>query len=111
MVQSMLDDQKYFIEQVFLPAVDKYKPDVIVLAGDIFDRSIAPVPAIDLFEQTLYRISERNIPLIAISGNHDSPERLLPASRLLRASGIYLANSMRDFLEPVVSGNQFFPVQ
>ena len=101
MVQSMLDDQKYFIEQVFLPAVDKYKPDVIVLAGDIFDRSIAPVPAIDLFEQTLYRISERNIPLIAISGNHDSPERLLPASRLLRASGIYLANSMRDFLEPV----------
>lgn len=101
MVQSMLDDQRYFIEHVFLPALDEYKPDVIVLAGDIFDRSIAPIPAIDLFEQTLYSIAERKIPLIAISGNHDSPERLLPGSRLLRASGIYLANSMGDFLAPV----------
>lgn len=101
MVQSMLDDQRYFIENDFLNALDRYQPDVIVLAGDIFDRSIAPISAIALFEETLYKVAERGIPLIAISGNHDSPERLIPAARLLRSSGIYLANSMSDFLEPI----------
>ena len=101
MVQSMLDDQQYFIEQVFLRALDEYKPDVIVLAGDIFDRSIAPIPAIALFEETLYQVAERGIPLIAVSGNHDSPERLIPAARLLRSSGIYLANALRDLSEPI----------
>ena len=101
MVQSMLDDQQYFIEQVFLRALDEYKPDVIVLAGAIFDRSIAPVPAIALFEETLYQVAERGIPLIAVSGNHDSPERLIPAARLLRSSGIYLANALRDLSEPI----------
>lgn len=88
MAQSMLDDQKYFIRNAFLNALDEYRPDVIVLAGDIFDRGVAPVPAIELFEETLYSIAERGIPLIAISGNHDSPERLIPAARLLRSSGI-----------------------
>lgn len=100
-LQSMLDDQEYYIDNVFLPALDSYSPDVIILAGDIFDRSIAPVQAISLFERTLYRVAERGIPLIAVSGNHDGPERLLPAARLLRKSGIYLANSMEDFLSPV----------
>ena len=101
LVQSMLDDQRYFIENVFLKALDEYRPDVIVLAGDIFDRSIAPIPAIELFEDTLYAVAQRHIPLIAISGNHDSPERLIPAARLLRSSEIYLANSIQDFFEPI----------
>ena len=101
MVRPMLDDQRHFIENVFLPALDKHAPDVIVLAGDIFDRSIAPIPAIDLFEKALYRIAEKGIPLIAVSGNHDSAGRLLPASRLLRSSGIYLAHSVSDILEPI----------
>lgn len=101
MVQSMLDDQRYFIENIFLKALDEYRPDVIVLAGDIFDQSIAPIPAIELLEETLYAVASRKIPLIAISGNHDSPERLIPAARLLRSSGIYLANSIDDLLEPI----------
>lgn len=101
LVQSMLEDQRYFIENVFLNTLDKYRPDVIVLAGDIFDRSIAPVSAIALFEELLYKVAERKIPLIAISGNHDSPERLIPAAKLLRSSGIYLANAMSDFPEPI----------
>ena len=87
-VQSMIDDQRYFIEQVFLPALDQYAPDVIVLAGDIYDRSIAPVAAITLFEDTLYAVAQRGIPLVAVSGNHDSADRLLPAANILRAAKI-----------------------
>ena len=100
-VQSMIDDQRYFIEQVFLPALDQYAPDVIVLAGDIYDRSIAPVAAITLFEDTLYAVAQRGIPLVAVSGNHDSADRLLPAAKLMRSAGIHLANTMEDFLHPV----------
>ncbi len=100
-VQSMIDDQRYFIEHVFLPALDAYAPDVIVLAGDIYDRRIAPVPAIELFEQTLYAAADRGISLLAISGNHDSAERLIPGARLMWGAGIYLANGIEYFLEPI----------
>ncbi len=100
-VQSMIDDQKYFIEKIFLPTVDNYSPDAVVLAGDIYDRSIAPVAAISVFENALYALAERKIPLIAISGNHDSAERIMTASRLLNSAGIYLANSVNDFFRPI----------
>lgn len=113
-VQPMIDDQKYFIENIFLPAIDEYTPDAIVLAGDIYDRSIAPVAAISLFEDMLYTVAERRIPLIAISGNHDSAERIIPAAKLMRSAGIYLANSVDDFFRPIDitandgSGARFF---
>lgn len=116
LAQSMLEDQQYFIEQCFLPALDEYRPDVIVLAGDIYDRSIAPLPAIALFEYTLYEVARRGIPLIAIAGNHDSAERLLPAARLMRSAGIYLANTISDCFSPIDikaadgSAARFFPL-
>ena len=115
-VQSMIDDQQYFIRQVFLKTLDERRPDVIVLAGDIYDRSIAPLPAIALFEETLYEAARRNIPLIAVSGNHDGAERLLPAARLMRSAGIWLANTMEDFFSPIDltardgSRARFFPL-
>lgn len=115
-VQSMIDEQRYFIEHIFLKALDERHPDVIVLAGDIYDRSIAPIAAISLFETTLYEVARREIPLIAVSGNHDSAERIIPAAKLMRKSGIYLANSMDDFFAPIDitaadgSRARFFPL-
>lgn len=115
-VQSMIDDQKYFIEEIFLSTIDEYKPDAIVIAGDVYDRSIAPVAAISLFEDMLYAVAERRIPLIVISGNHDGAERIIPAAKLMRSSGIYLANSVDDFFCPIdITANdgsraRFFPL-
>ncbi len=115
-VRSMIDDQRYFIENIFLKAIDEHSPDVIVLAGDIYDRSIAPISAIGLFEDMLYSVAERGIPLIAISGNHDGAERIMPASKLMRSAGIYLANSVNDFFAPIDitakdgSRARFFPL-
>ena len=51
--RSLLEDQEYFIKQVFLPAVDREQPDFVILAGDIYDRQIAPVEAIRLFDWTV----------------------------------------------------------
>ena len=47
--RSLLEDQAYFIDQVFFPALERHRPDCVILAGDIFDRQIAPVEAIRLF--------------------------------------------------------------
>ena len=101
MAQSMTDDQRMLIETSFLPALDRWQPDVIVMAGDVFDRSIAPVEAIRLWEDTLYAVAERGIPMLIISGNHDGADRLIPAARLMRQAGIYLARSLSDFSYPI----------
>jgi len=65
--------------------------DGLLLAGDIYDRSVPPVEAVALFDRFLAELAERSIPLFAISGNHDSPERIAYGSRLLDRSGIHLS--------------------
>lgn len=100
--RSLLPDQEYFIKQVFLPAIDREQPDFVILAGDIYDRQIAPVEAIRLFDWTVDQIAQRNIPFFLISGNHDGAERLCVGARLLRKSGVYLAAKLEDAFEPVL---------
>ena len=89
---SMTEDQAWLLENRFLPLVDEEKPDVILLSGDVYDRSYPPEEAVELFDRMTEEIvGKRKIPFIIISGNHDSAERLaepapLPAGTLyLRA--------------------------
>ncbi|MBQ9993675.1 MAG: exonuclease SbcCD subunit D, partial [Clostridia bacterium] len=99
--RSMLDDQRYFIDNIFIPTIAEQSPDAIILSGDIFDRAIAPVAALELFDDLLTRIAETGIPFIAITGNHDGAQRLSLGSRLMRQSGIYIFTSLSDCLTPV----------
>ena len=72
----MTEDQRYILSE-FLRAVDEEKPDVIILAGDLYDRSLPPVDAVNLLDDVLQElIIKRKTPVIAIAGNHDSPTRL-----------------------------------
>ncbi|MBQ9993887.1 MAG: exonuclease subunit SbcD [Clostridia bacterium] len=91
--RSMLDDQRYFIDNIFIPTITEQSPDAIILSGDIFDRAIAPVAALELFDDLLTRIAETGIPFIAITGNHDGAQRLSLGSRLMRQAGIYIFTS------------------
>lgn len=100
--RSLLEDQEYFIKQIFLPAIDQEKPDFVVLAGDIYDRQIAPVEAIRLFDWTVSEIAQREVPFFLIAGNHDGADRLCVGARLLRKSGIYLTAKLEDAFEPVL---------
>lgn len=98
----MTEDQRYILQQ-FIEAIDKEKPDVIIIAGDLYDRAIPPVDAVDLLDDTLAEIVlKREIPVIAISGNHDSPTRLQFGSKLMQDAGLYLAGEMRAELKPVI---------
>ena len=72
----MTEDQQYILKQ-FIEAIDTEKPDAIIIAGDLYDRAIPPVDAVDLLDDTLAEIVlKRGIPVLAIAGNHDSPTRL-----------------------------------
>ena len=87
---SMLEDQVYIISKI-ISIIDDKKPDGIILAGDIYDKPIPPAEAVELFDDFLYKLSQRNIKVFIISGNHDSAERIAFGSRLFDKSGIYLS--------------------
>ena len=100
--RSLLPDQEHFIQNVFLPAIRSEHPDLVMIAGDLFDRQIAPVEAIRLFDGFLTEMSALHIPLALISGNHDGAERIAIGTGLLRQSGIYIGTSIEDVFHPAV---------
>ena len=73
---SLLDDQRHVLNQI-VELVDSKKVDVVLIAGDIYDRQVPPSNAIKLLDDVLNHILEElNVPVIMIAGNHDGPERL-----------------------------------
>lgn len=101
--KSLLDDQRYFIEQFFYPLLDREQPDAVILAGDIFDRQIAPVEALRLFDGFVSELcGHRGIPLVAVSGNHDGADRLGLGRELLGRGGFHIASRLDAQSEPFV---------
>ena len=99
---SMTEDQEWLLNNRFLPLVDEEKPDVILLSGDVYDRSYPPEEAVELFDRMTEEIvGKRKIPFIIISGNHDSAERRAVASRLLKWQGLYIFGPLTR-LSPVI---------
>lgn len=99
---SMTEDQEWLLNNRFLPLVDEEKPDVILLSGDVYDRSYPPEEAVELFDRMTEEIvGKRKIPFIIISGNHDSAERLAVASLLLKWQGLYIFGPLTR-LSPVI---------
>ena len=99
--RSLMDDQRHFVRQSLLPALDEYKPDALLIAGDLYDRQIASVDAIHLFDELIDALCERNIPAVIISGNHDSPDRIAVGKSLLARHGIHIITELKDTFTPV----------
>lgn len=109
--RSLMDDQRHFVRQSLLPALDEYKPDALLIAGDLYDRQIASVDAIHLFDELIDALCERSIPAVIISGNHDSPDRIAVGKSLLARHGIHIITELKDAFTPVEIGNiQIFPL-
>lgn len=87
---SMLEDQAYILEQI-ADIITQEAVETVILAGDIYDKSIPPVEAVLLLDHFLNRLVERKCTVLAISGNHDSPERLTYGQKLLARGGVHLA--------------------
>ena len=86
----LAEEQAALLDWV-LATAEEVEADGILLAGDIYDRSVPPVEAVTLFDAFLTRLKGMGIPLFAISGNHDSPERISYGSALFRENGIHFS--------------------
>lgn len=100
--RSLLPDQAHLIRSIFLPLAEREHPDAVLLAGDVYDRSVAPAAAIALFDEALTKLSEMGIPLVVISGNHDGAARMAVGASLLRKNGVVIAAGRKDCFSPVV---------
>lgn len=87
---SMIEDQKYILNQI-LEIIEKQQPDGVILAGDIYDKTIPSAEAVEVFDDFLAALARRELAVFMISGNHDSAERLSFASRILKSSRIYIS--------------------
>ena len=107
----MTDDQRHALLQ-FIEIIEEEKPDAVVIAGDLYDRSVPPTEAVDLLDEILYTINVKmNIPIVAISGNHDSAERLSFGSSWYRHSQLYIQGKLTKTCEPVhIKGVNFYCV-
>ena len=107
---SLIDDQKFILEEILCLA-EQESPDAVVIAGDIYDRAVPSAEAVELFDGFLRAISERHIPVLCISGNHDSPERIAFGASLMTPSGVYLSPVYNGFVEPVTLSDAFGEVR
>lgn len=108
---SMIEmgDQPYWMEQL-LKKADELKPDAVVISGDVYDRAVPSKEAVNMFDDLLTRFSERNIPVLIISGNHDSGTRLAFADKLLCNQGIYLSGEVKKEVKCVTLQDTYGPV-
>lgn len=106
---SLIDDQEAILEQIVTLAVT-HKPDAVVLAGDIYDKSIPSGEAVTLFDDFLTALAGQGMQVLIVSGNHDSPERLHFGSRLMTQNGVHLAGLFSGHLQRVVLEDDLGPV-
>lgn len=98
---SLIDDQRFVLQQLIQWVRDE-QPDAVIIAGDIFDRSVAPATAIELLDEVLSELChELNTAVIMIAGNHDSAERLRFGATHLRKAGLHILTRLEDITTPV----------
>lgn len=106
---SMLEDQAHILRQI-LAILDDEQPDGVLIAGDVYDKSVPSVEAVELLDGFLTELRARGVPVLLISGNHDSPERLAFGGRVMDSCGIHISPVYDGALAPVTLHDEFGPV-
>lgn len=106
---SMLEDQAHILRQI-LAILDGEQPDGVLIAGDVYDKSVPSVEAVELLDGFLTELRTRGVPVLLISGNHDSPERLAFGGRVMDSCGIHISPVYDGALAPVTLQDAFGPV-
>ena len=107
---SMLDDQRYILKQI-LEHIAEEHPDVVILAGDIYDKPLPPAEAVQLFDQFLCELAEQGVEVMIISGNHDSAERIAFGGKLMEHSGVHVSPVYDGDVKPVELKDEYGIVQ
>jgi exonuclease SbcD len=107
---SLLDDQRHVLDQL-IEHIKNECVDAVVIAGDIYDRSVPPAAAVELLDDVLNKICmELGVPVLLIPGNHDGAERLRFGSRQLRKAGLHIIGELTQITEPVIINGVGFDV-
>lgn len=100
--QYLTDDQAHVLENQFFTILKEEKIDGILLAGDVFDRAVPPIEAVELWDSIITRLAmDYKVPLFVVSGNHDGAERLEVGRSMLSQSGIHIWGSPHHALQPL----------
>ena len=109
--RSLIEDQRYFIDEI-CRVVKENDVQVVVIAGDVYDRSVSSAEAISLYDYAMKRLClELQSKVVIVAGNHDSAERLSSCRDLLSAAGLYICGQLEKDLKPVSIGDtDFYPI-
>jgi len=97
---SLLEEQRYILKQIYDIACEN-KVDAVLIAGDVYDRAVPSTEAVELLDDFLTELIKANIQVLMISGNHDSPQRVAFADRILEKQGLYIAGDYDGELKSV----------
>ncbi len=98
---NMLGAQAAFVDHL-VEAVREHAVDAVLVAGDVYDRAVPPLPAVELYDRALHRLADLGVPTVMISGNHDSARRLGVGAGLIGRAGIHLRTDPAGCADPVV---------
>lgn len=103
---SMIEDQEYILHQI-IRIIKEENASAVLLSGDIYDKSVPSAEAVMLFDDFLSRLAQLQVKVYAISGNHDSPERLAFGNRLMEGAGIYMAPVYNGSIVPLQLSDEY----
>lgn len=103
---SLFEDQKYILESI-VSIAESEKVDSVIIAGDIYDKSVPAAKAVSLFDKFITRLKTLGIRLFIISGNHDSAERLEFGSEIMKNSDIFISSVFREIPKPITVSDSF----
>ena len=103
---SLLEDQRYILEKI-LEIAENERPDAVLIAGDIYDKSVPSAEAVELFDEFIVKLADLKLESFIISGNHDSPERLAFGGRLIDLSGIHLSPVYSGSVVPITLSDEY----
>ncbi|MBY7946035.1 exonuclease SbcCD subunit D [Vibrio fluvialis] len=99
---SLLEDQRYVLKQL-IDYLKNNAVDAVIVAGDVYDRSVPPTVAIELLDEVVSSIcTDLNIPMIMIPGNHDGAKRLGFAAKQMKGAGLHIISDFEQMMTPVV---------
>lgn len=99
--RALNEDQRDIAEKI-VAAAEAERPDAVLIAGDVYDKSVPPAEAVDLFDDFIVRLSERVPHVFVIPGNHDSAERIAFGGRIMERSGVHMAPVYGGSIDPVM---------
>lgn len=98
----MTDEQKYILN-LFMDAIEREKPDAVIIAGDLYDRAVPPPEAVELLDMVLEKIViQLKTPVLVIAGNHDSPSRLNFGSKMMKERGLHIVGRFDPNEAPII---------